>query len=141
MNFVAENVPQSVSENVPQNVPQFVPQSVHINKHKLNETKKEVPKGTEKKFTPPTLEEVRAYCIERKNQIDPQRFIDFYTANGWVQGKGKPIKDWKACVRTWEKDKPKEQQKQSTNKFNAFPQREYTEADYAEIEKRMMQRR
>lgn len=56
-----------------------------------------------KRFTPPTLEEVRAYCEERHNTVDPQRFIDYYTANGWVQGRGKPIKDWKACVRTWEK--------------------------------------
>ena len=56
-----------------------------------------------KRFTPPTLEEVRAYCEERHNTVDPQRFIDYYTANGWVQGKGKPVKDWKACVRTWER--------------------------------------
>ena len=56
-----------------------------------------------KRFTPPTLEEVRAYCEERHNTVDPQRFIDYYTANGWVQSKGKPVKDWKACVRTWER--------------------------------------
>ena len=57
-----------------------------------------------KRFTPPTLEEVRAYCEERHNTVDAQRFIDYYTANGWVQGsKGKPVRDWKACVRTWER--------------------------------------
>ena len=55
-----------------------------------------------KRFTPPTVEEVRAYCQERNNGIDPQRFVDFYTANGWAQGRGKPIKDWRAAVRTWE---------------------------------------
>lgn len=55
-----------------------------------------------KRFTPPTVEEVRAYCQERNNGIDPQRFVDFYTANGWTQGRGKPIKDWRAAVRTWE---------------------------------------
>lgn len=55
-------------------------------------------------FIPPTVEAVRAYCIQRNNSVDAQRFIDFYTANGWVQGKGKkPIKDWKAAVRTWER--------------------------------------
>lgn len=53
-------------------------------------------------FTPPTLEEVRAYCLERGNKVNPERFFDYYSANGWVQGKGKPIKDWKACMRTWE---------------------------------------
>ena len=55
-------------------------------------------------FVPPTLEEVRAYCQERKNNVDPERFHDYYSANGWAQGKGKPIKDWKAAVRTWERN-------------------------------------
>lgn len=54
------------------------------------------------RFVPPTVEEVRAYCQERRNAVDPQRFVDFYTANGWTQGRGKPIKDWRAAVRTWE---------------------------------------
>lgn len=55
------------------------------------------------RFVPPTIEEVKAYCQERKNSVDPQHFVDFYEANGWVQGKGKPIKDWRATVRTWER--------------------------------------
>lgn len=53
------------------------------------------------RFIPPSVEEVAAYCRERGNGIDPQEFVDHYTANGWVRGKTK-IKDWKACVRTWE---------------------------------------
>ncbi len=57
------------------------------------------------RFTPPTLEEVMQYCEERSNGIDAIRFFDFYEANGWVQGKqGKPLKDWKAAVRTWERN-------------------------------------
>ena len=56
------------------------------------------------RFTPPTVEEVQAYCTERGNKVDAQRFFDFYTANGWHQGRGKPIKDWRAAVRTWERD-------------------------------------
>jgi uncharacterized protein YdaU (DUF1376 family) len=55
------------------------------------------------RFTPPTLSEVMAYCNERGNQVDPQRFINHYGANGWMRGKNK-IKDWKACVRTWEQN-------------------------------------
>ena len=51
---------------------------------------------------PPTLEEVTAYCNERHNNIDPQTFIDFYESKGWYVGKNK-MKDWKACIRTWEK--------------------------------------
>lgn len=53
------------------------------------------------RFQIPTLEEVTAYCRERGNAIDPQQFIDHYTANGWRVG-GNPMKDWRACVRTWE---------------------------------------
>ena len=54
-------------------------------------------------FAPPTYKEVRAYCDERGNQVDPVKFVDHYTANGWVQGRGKPIKNWQAAVRYWEK--------------------------------------
>jgi len=55
-------------------------------------------------FTPPTLEEVTTYCRERQNGIDAQTFLDHYETVGWRYGKGvgKPIKDWKAAVRTWE---------------------------------------
>ena len=52
-------------------------------------------------FTPPSIDEVSAYCAERNNGIDPQHFVDFYEAKGWMVGKNK-MKDWKAAVRTWE---------------------------------------
>lgn len=55
------------------------------------------------RVVPPTFEEVKAYCIERKNTVDAERFFDFYSANGWKQGRGKPIVDWKAAVRTRER--------------------------------------
>lgn len=54
----------------------------------------------------PTLEDVKAYCQERGNRVDPERFIDYYTANGWRVGKN-PMKDWKAAVRTWERGESK----------------------------------
>lgn len=54
------------------------------------------------RFTPPTVAEVRAYCQERKNNVDAERFVDYYTSNGWKVGKN-PMKDWKAAVRTWER--------------------------------------
>lgn len=63
----------------------------------------EEPKSKAKRFTPPTLEEVTAYCIERGNNVDAQHFIDYYTSNGWLVGKNK-MKDWKAAVRTWERN-------------------------------------
>tara|TARA_R110000851_G_scaffold120395_2_gene248741 strand:- start:1087 stop:1785 length:699 start_codon:yes stop_codon:yes gene_type:complete len=55
------------------------------------------------RFTPPTIEEVAFYCLERQNLLDPNHFMDHYEANGWMRGKSK-IKSWKACVRTWEKN-------------------------------------
>lgn len=54
-----------------------------------------------KTFKPPTFEEVESYCKERGNNVNPQRFIDYYQSNGWMVGKNR-MKDWKASVRTWE---------------------------------------
>lgn len=51
----------------------------------------------------PTLEEVTVYCRERGGRVDPQQWFDHYTANGWRVGKN-PMKDWRAAVRTWERN-------------------------------------
>jgi len=79
-----------------------------------------------RRFVPPTVEEVAAYCLERGNHVDAQRFVDYYAGVGWKRGKT-PIKDWRACVRTWERDN------QGSRPF--YPQQERsrikTEADYA----------
>ena len=70
------------------------------------------------RFIPPTLDEVREYCSERNNSVDPEKFIDYYTANGWKVGRNK-MKDWKASVRTWERNDfnsgKKEQKKYGAN--------------------------
>ena len=55
-----------------------------------------------KRFMPPTVDEVAAYCQERGNGLDPEAFVDFYASKGWMVGKN-PMKDWKAAVRTWER--------------------------------------
>lgn len=52
-------------------------------------------------FAPPSVEEVMDYCASRRNNINPQAFIDFYASKGWMVGKNK-MRDWKAAVRTWE---------------------------------------
>lgn len=70
--------------------------NVNVNENDLKENTKR------KVFTKPTVEEVKAYCVERKNNVNPDKFIDFYESKGWLIGKN-PMKDWKACVRTWEK--------------------------------------
>lgn len=110
----AQSAPPSAPQSAPQYAPQYAPRSSTNNNIKnVNNDKEESIGAKAKRFTPPTLEEVKAYCEERNNGIDPQRFIDYYSANGWVQGKGKPIKDWKACIRTWERYSKKEEPNES----------------------------
>lgn len=78
---------------------------ISIDKNSINKTNKEREKKDSRNFVPPTLSEVKAYCQERVREgnpaINPEQFLDFYEAKGWMIGKNK-VKDWKACVRTWE---------------------------------------
>lgn len=69
----------------------------------------------------PTVEEVAAYCRERGNRVDAERFVDFYASKGWKVG-NQPMKDWKACVRTWERreDKPKQTGRFATPDYDAM---------------------
>ena len=61
------------------------------------------PKKKREKFIKPTVEEIKAYCQERKNSIDAEYFFDHYESKGWKVGKN-PMKDWKAAVRNWERN-------------------------------------
>ena len=69
----------------------------------------------------PTVEEVAAYCRERGNRVDAERFVDFYASKGWKVG-NQPMKDWKACVRTWERreDEPKQTGRFATPDYDAM---------------------
>lgn len=76
-----------------------------LDKNKIREDiekDKESKKKASSRFIPPSLDEVKWYCIQRNNNVDAERFIDYYTSNGWKVGKNS-MKDWKAAVRTWEK--------------------------------------
>lgn len=89
-----------------------------------NPPAEEKPKRSRKQFTRPTLEEVAAYCQERGNSIDPQHFLDYYDSCGWIVGKNKPMKDWKAAMRNWESRRkqstPTEQDGNQQNDNNGF---------------------
>lgn len=78
------------------------------------------------RFHPPTLEDVSAYCRERGNGIDAQRFIDYYTANGWRVGKN-PMKDWRAAVRNWERGQSTDARRSANNRGDRG---ESTERDF-----------
>lgn len=75
----------------------------HTLQDKEEDKDKDKDKGGMGGFKRPALEEVEAYCKERNNNIDANQFINHYQANGWIRGKSR-IKDWKACVRTWEQN-------------------------------------
>ena len=55
-----------------------------------------------KQFTPPTLEEVKAYCDSRKSSVDPKRFWEFFDAGDWIDSRGQPVTSWKQKLMTWE---------------------------------------
>ena len=74
-------------------------------------------------FQPPDVNEVRSYCQERNNNVDPERFVDFYTAKGWFVGKNK-MKDWRAAVRSWEKEENARSGTTKKREHN-YPQRDY----------------
>lgn len=77
------------------------------------------------RFEPPTVDDIESYCRERGNGVDAEKFHDFYASKGWMVGKNK-MKDWKACVRTWEKgqkDAPNAGKPKAANAFHNFEQR------------------
>ena len=66
-----------------------------------------------KRFTPPTVEEVEDYINEKGYNIDAHKFVDYYTANGWRVGKS-PMKDWRAAVRNWSRNNYQSDKKQGS---------------------------
>lgn len=79
--------------------------SVSVNDNVIVNDKKKI-----NKFIKPTILEIKNYCIERKNSVDAEKFFNFYESKGWMVGKNK-MKDWKACVRTWESKENNQQTK------------------------------
>lgn len=87
-----------------------------------------------KRFTAPSVNEVRDYCNERGNKVDAQSFVDFYESKGWKVG-NQSMKDWKAAVRTWERRKKDDKPAEKKTAFNSFDQRSY---DYSDLESRLL---
>ena len=90
------------------------------------------PSPKRKVFKKPTVDEIRAYCAERHNSVDAEHFYDHYEANGWKIGGKSPMKDWRAAVRTWEKNNyisygRKEQQKFGNTRPGDFAGKGYTD--------------
>jgi len=99
------------------------PDNDNVNDNDLKERHLKVSK--EKRFAPPTPDEVREYCQEKGYNVDAERFVDFYESKGWMVGKNK-MSDWQAAVRTWVKrNQEQAQSAQKKNGFHNFEQRDY----------------
>lgn len=72
-----------------------------------------------KRFVKPTLSEIEQYCIERKNNVNAEQFFDYYESNGWKVGKNS-MKDWKAAVRTWERNEYRKPNSKKNSKEDAI---------------------
>lgn len=97
-------------------------------------------RGARSRFIPPTVEEVKAYCQERGNNVDAEHFVAYYSSQRWKKANGQAVSDWKGCVRTWEKKDDRQQVARSgtppNNKIHNFPERQY---DYGALEKALTQ--
>ena len=87
------------------------------------ESESEYESKTARRFNPPTLDEITAYCKERNNNIDPQYFLDYQTSRDWVLSNGKKCKDWRATIRTWERN--------NFNKGKKVVAQQYEQRDYS----------
>ena len=110
-----ENPKETPNVNVNDNVNVIKKKDTSVSKEKVH-------------FVPPTLENVIGYCQEKEfENVDAQRFVDFYESKGWMVGKNK-MKDWKAAVRNWARNETKESKptkKQVQTKFHNFEQHSY----------------
>lgn len=107
-------------------------QQVTTNKNDKKDKNYKEGKNIRSIFVPPTFEEVKAYCQERNSGVDPKKFYDYFNEGGWKDSQGKPVRNWKQKLITWEKhtDKPK-------HPGNYTNQRQY---DMAELEKQLLGR-
>ena len=107
---------REISEKSPPEIEIELEKDIEIEKEIHSSAKSTTTKR--KRFEKPTLSQITQYCLERNNNVNAEQFFDYYESNGWKVGKN-AMKDWKACVRTWERngyDKPikKKNNKQDT---------------------------
>jgi len=95
-------------ENICKQMQADAPDIRYSNSYSINDIRYSEEKR--KRFTPPTLDQIIAYCDEKNLTVDPQQFFDFFDAGDWKDSKGNKVKNWKQKILTWEKyqsDKPK----------------------------------
>ena len=107
---------QMVAERLPQD--SIGKDSIELDKDNIYIEPAEPEKKKTKRFVPPTLEEVQAYCLERKNNVDAKQFYDYFTVAEWYDSKGQKVKSWKQKIITWEKNSYKDNQSKAKVNFN-----------------------
>lgn len=91
------------------------------------------------RFTPPTTEEIQAYCTEKHYNINPEHFIDYYESNGWKVGRNS-MKDWKAAVRNWNRRDKENQPKGYNSDWQPVTETTETQEERDERERRIRER-
>lgn len=95
-----------------------VSDSVSVNESPSETKREKQAKEKRKRFSAPSVDEVRDYCRERGNSIDAETFVDFYASKGWKVGSS-PMKDWQSAIRTWEKRECRASPREQPASFNA----------------------
>ena len=113
-------------------------QNVYTDKDSIDKESIDKREGEQKRkrFVPPTLEDVKAYCQERNNNVDPKRFYDYYQQGQWKDSKGNPVKNWKQKLITWENKETKTEKPKSNNTIHFGNER--TNIDFEALKKRMV---
>lgn len=92
-----------------------------------NIKEKEDKRKEEKKFNPPSLDDVKKYVSEKKLSVNAEQFYNYFTEGNWVDSKGNPVKNWKQKILTWNGYANKEN---PTKKTSNHEQREYDNLDF-----------
>ena len=109
---------RQISEKSPPEIEIELEKDIEIEKEIHSSAKSTTTKR--KRFEKPSISDIKQYCMERNNNIDASQFYDYYESNGWKVGKNS-MKDWKACVRTWERngyDKPTQNKNSKQDAIN-----------------------
>ena len=108
---------RQISEKSPPEIEIEIEKNIEIEKEIHSSAKSTTTKR--KRFEKPTLSQITQYCLERNNNVNAEQFYDYYESNGWKVGKNS-MKDWRACVRTWERNGYDKPIKKKNNKQDAL---------------------
>ena len=109
---------EEISEKSPPEIEIELEKDIEIEKEIHSSAKRTTTKR--KRFEKPSISDIKQYCMERNNNVNAEQFFDYYESNGWKVGKNS-MKDWKACVRTWERngyDKPTQKKNSKQDAIN-----------------------